>query len=106
MHPTFDPSSLPVRRLLAVLAIAVALGACSRDLSAQSAAAAAAPAGGERGGDPAGERPGGGRRGARTAGLLELVERYGPAVVNVEVVEKPQPLRRRRAGTVAQRSVL
>src|SRR5580765_7248787 len=91
MHPTFDPSSLPVRRLLAVLAIAVALGACSRDLSAQSAAAAAAPPGASAAETPPVSA-------AVVDGVVRglpdfssLVDRYGPAVVNVEVVEKPQP---------------
>jgi len=91
MHPTFDPSSLPVRRLLAVLAIAVALGACSRDLSAQSAAAAAAPPGASAAETPPVSAPvvDGVVRGLPD--FSSLVDRYGPAVVNVEVVEKPQP---------------
>jgi serine protease Do len=91
MHPTFDPSSLPVRRLLAVLAIAVALAACSRDLSAQSAAAAAAPPGASAAETPPVSAPvvDGVVRGLPD--FSSLVDRYGPAVVNVEVVEKPQP---------------
>ena len=81
----------PVQRLLAVLAMAVALGACSRDLSAQAAAAAQ-------------RRPGAARRRRRGAAprpadavvrglpdFTQLVDRYGAAVVNVEVVEKPRP---------------
>ena len=79
--------SPPVQRLMAVLAMAVALAACSRDLPAQAAQAAhaapAAPAAAESA--PAGE--------AAVHGLpdfTQLVDRYGAAVVNVEVVEKPR----------------
>jgi serine protease Do len=91
MHPTFDPSSLPVRRLLAVLAIAVALAACSRDLSVQSAVAAAAPPGASAAETPPVSAPvvDGAVRGLPD--FSSLVDRYGPAVVNVEVLEKPQP---------------
>ncbi|MGC1727905.1 MAG: DegQ family serine endoprotease [Steroidobacteraceae bacterium] len=82
---------LPARRALAVLGIALALAACSRELSAQStrtaspqaAVAAAAPA--ESAATPVPE--------VTLRSLPDfspLVERYGPAVVNVEVVEKPQ----------------
>jgi serine protease Do len=84
--------TLPARRALAVLGIALTLAACSRELSAQStraadpppAAAAAAPAA-EAAAAPVPE--------VTLRSLPDfspLVERYGPAVVNVEVVEKPQ----------------
>ena len=92
-----------MQRLTAVLAMAVALAACSRDLPAQ------AGPGGAR-------RPGAGcRRRAESAppadaavrGLpdfTQLVDHYGAAVVNVEVVEKPRT--GGAPGTVAQRSLL
>jgi serine protease Do len=83
---------LPLPRLVAVCGLAVALAACSRELSAQSAAAAttavaavAAPAAAAApAAQPAGESP------ARAVlpDFSQLVDRYGPAVVNVEVVEK------------------
>jgi serine protease Do len=90
MQPTFETSlfSPPVQRLTAVLAMAVALAACSRDLPAQAAQAAhaaqaqvqAAPESA-----PAAD--------ATVRGLpdfTQLVDHYGAAVVNVEVVEKPR----------------
>src|ERR1700721_2823834 len=80
----------PLRRLAGILALAVALGACSRDLPAQSAPRAAVPA----------VRPAADNAPTAPAGVdgvvrglpdfSSLVDRYGPAVVNVEVVEKPQ----------------
>jgi serine protease Do len=86
----------PLRRTLAVLALAVALAACSRDTSAQQTHPAAAPAG------VAAAAPAAPAASAAEAGAPEpalrglpdftpLVEKYGPAVVNVEVVEKVQP---------------
>jgi serine protease Do len=80
--------SPPVQRLTAVFAMAVALAACSRDLPAQGAQAAhAAQAQVQAAAEsaPAGE--------ATVRGLpdfTQLVDHYGAAVVNVEVVEKPR----------------
>ncbi|MGO9803095.1 MAG: DegQ family serine endoprotease [Steroidobacteraceae bacterium] len=84
----------PLRRLLSVLAIALILAACSRETSAQAthaaAAAQAAPAGAlvtQTTAEP-------GVSDTAVRGLpdfTQLVEKYGPAVVNVEVVEKTQP---------------
>ena len=84
----------PLRRTLAVLALAVALAACSRDTSAQQmhpAAAPAAPAGAAPGA-PAPAADGAPEPAAMRAlpDFTALVEKYGPAVVNVEVVEKTQ----------------
>ena len=83
----------PAGRLLAVLGMALALAACSRELSAQSTRAA----------DPPAAAVAAAAQGAETAAMpapevtlralpdfSPLVERYGAAVVNVEVVEKPQ----------------
>src|SRR5438105_2302880 len=102
MNPKFEPSLTPLRRGAALCVIAIALGACSRDLSAQSTHAAAAgasalAAGADPGPAPAAAPP----TPALQAGTAELalrglpdfsalVDRYGPAVVNVEVVEKAQ----------------
>src|SRR5437588_474705 len=102
MNPKFEPSLTPLRRGAALCVIAIALGACSRDLSAQSTHAAAAgasalAAGADPGPAPAAAPP----SPALQAGTAELalrglpdfsalVDRYGPAVVNVEVVEKAQ----------------
>src|SRR5580704_7164107 len=89
MQPTFAISYTPtLKRLAAVLAMAVALAACARDLPAQSAPAAA-PA------QAAGPAPDAGPAVADAVvralpDFTQLVDRYGPAVVNVEVVEKPQ----------------
>jgi serine protease Do len=89
MDRKFDLSLLPsVPRLFAVLAAAVALGACSRDLSAQ---APGAPA---RVTESAAVTPASAPGEAMVHALpdfTQLVERYGPAVVNVEVVEKARP---------------
>jgi serine protease Do len=92
-----------LQRLIAVLALVVVLGACSRDLNAQSALAgsAAAPAASTPTQTSAEPAPGQGGAGA-VAGeapgpvrglpdFSQLVERYGPAVVNVEVLEKAAP---------------
>src|SRR4029077_1260167 len=100
MNPKFEPSLTPLRRALALCAIAVVLGACSRDLSAQSthaaaggtsALAAAAPPT-SAAAPPSGSAPSATPEPA-IRGLPDfsaLVDRYGPAVVNVEVVEKAQ----------------
>jgi serine protease Do len=89
MQPTFDTSFSPaLRRLTAILAMAVALAACSRDLPAQSAHAAAAPT------VAAAPEAAVAATDAVVRSLpdfTQLVDRYGPAVVNVEVVEKPRP---------------
>jgi len=96
----------PLRRALAVCGIAVGLAACSRGLSAPSAAAeaaaappvvasaaaaaAAAPAAmPEQDGAPG--TPSGAPGRYALPDFSQLVDRYGPAVVNVEVVEKLQP---------------
>ena len=78
-------------RSAAVLAVAVALGACSRDLSAQApgtaALAAPSPAAAPAAGAPVAADP----VVHALPDFTQLVERYGPAVVNVEVVEKARP---------------
>src|SRR5438105_5024327 len=102
MNPKFDPSLTPLRRGAALCVVAIALGACSRDLSAQSTHAAAAGASAlAAGADPAPAPAAAPPSPAVQAGTAELalrglpdfsalVDRYGPAVVNVEVVEKAQ----------------
>jgi serine protease Do len=83
----------PLRRALAVMALAVALAACSRDTSAQQTHAGASPqpaataAPSVAAAEPSAADP------ALHAlpDFTELVDKYGPAVVNVEVVEKAQP---------------
>jgi serine protease Do len=86
----------PARRVLAVLIVAVALAACSRDTSAESTRAAAPPQA-----PPAVLLTAVAAPAVEAAALPEsalrglpdfatLVERCGPAVVNVEVVEKAQ----------------
>jgi serine protease Do len=103
MNVKLDPDCVvPLKRAIAVCALTVALAACSRDLSAQSAGgaasaavAAAAPAASQAG-VPPGTAPSAGSTGSAeplVRGLpdfSQLVDRYGPAVVNVEVIEKPQ----------------
>src|SRR3984893_1991177 len=93
MNPKFESS---LQRTIALCAIAVALAACSRDLSAQSARAATAPVAAA----PANAAAPGPAAAPASApepvvralpDFSQLVDRYGPAVVNVEVVEKPQP---------------
>src|SRR5207302_2931824 len=83
----------PLNRMIALCAIAVALAACSRDLSAQSTRAAAptaaAPAAAQAPGAASAPAPEPVLRGLPD--FSQLVDRYGPAVVNVEVVEKAQP---------------
>ena len=95
-----------LKRLVAVLGIAMALAACSRDLSAQSgqgagaagaASIVAADAGLAAGAAARTSAPGTAASSAETAmdpvvralpDFSQLVEKCGPAVVNVEVVEK------------------
>src|ERR1700730_9233252 len=93
MNPKFESS---LQRTIALCAIAVALAACSRDLSAQSARAAtapvaAAPANAAAPGPAAAPAPAPEPVLRALPDFSQLVDRYGPAVVNVEVVEKPQP---------------
>jgi serine protease Do len=94
MNLMFNCSCYPaLKRLLAVLGMAVALAACSRDLSAQSERGAAAPGVAAIVAADAAAPPS-----TETAepvvralpDFSQLVERCGPAVVNVEVVEKTQ----------------
>jgi len=80
--------------MIALCAIAVALAACSGDLSAQSTRAAtapAAPASAAAAGPPAAPASAPEPVLRALPDFSQLVDRYGPAVVNVEVVEKPQP---------------
>src|SRR5256886_2292466 len=94
MNPKFESTlTPPLKRMIALCAIAVALAACSRDLSAQSTRAAAptaaAPAAAQAPGSPSAPAAEPVLRGLPD--FSQLVDRYGPAVVNVEVVEKAQP---------------
>src|SRR5437868_626356 len=94
MNPKFESTLTPsLKRMIALCAIAVALAACSRDLSAQSTRAAAptaaAPAAAQAPGAASAPAPEPVLRGLPD--FSQLVDRYGPAVVNVEVVEKAQP---------------
>jgi len=83
--------SRPANRAVSVLCGSIVLAACSGGLSAQSPQVAQAPA-------PAATAPAGAPAPSpNVEGVLRalpdfspLVEKYGPAVVNVEVVEKPQ----------------
>jgi serine protease Do len=93
MYSKFDTGFTPsLQRLATVLAMAVALAACSRDLPAQATRAAPPPA------TPTSVGPGVAEADPPSADgvvralpdFTQLVDRYGPAVVNVEVVEKPQ----------------
>src|SRR3984893_18645633 len=93
MNPKFESS---LQRTIALSPIAVPLAACSRDRSAQSARAATAPVAAA----PASAAAPGPAAAPASApepvvralpDFSQLVDRYGPAVVNVEVVEKPQP---------------
>src|SRR5947207_4956960 len=90
MNPKFEPSLTPLRRATALCVIAIALGACSRDLSAQSTHAAAAGAFAlAAGADPA-PAPGGalpsppvqagaaGPAAPGAAGFSGVVDRSGP----------------------------
>jgi serine protease Do len=78
MSCMFRTDLTPARRALSALSAALVLGACAPDLNAQATPAeASAPA-------AAAELP------ARALpDFTQLVDRCGPAVVNVEVVEKP-----------------
>ena len=97
MDRKFDLSVGPsLQRVIALLAVAVALGACSRDLSAQAqgtAAQAVAPAAPAAASTPAPGAPAAADPVVHALpDFTQLVERYGPAVVNVEVVEKARAL--------------
>ena len=84
----------PMKCMIALCAIAVALAACSGDLSAQptrAATAPAAPASAAAAGPPAAPASAPEPVLRALPDFSQLVDRYGPAVVNVEVVEKPQP---------------
>ena len=89
MDRKFDLTVGPsLQRVVAVLAMAVALGACSRDLSAQAPGTAAALAAPDPA-VPAADAPAAADPAVHALpDFTQLVERYGPAVVNVEVVEK------------------
>jgi len=95
MNPKLESSfTPPLKRMITLCAIAVALAACSRDLSAQSTRAepprgAMAPAAAQAPGSAPAPAPEPGLR--ALPDFSQLVDRYGPAVVNVEVVEKAQP---------------
>jgi serine protease Do len=100
MNASFNPCVSPaLSRLAAVLAAALALAACSRDLSVQSAFAGGAGGNGPSGAaHAAAEAAPAATPGAAESGpevpvralpdFSQLVEKYGPAVVNVEVLEK------------------
>jgi serine protease Do len=94
-RPSIPESSMrvsrPANRAVSVLCGSIVLVACSGGLSAQSShAQAPAPAATVPAGTPA---PTPNVEGVLRAlpDFSPLVEKYGPAVVNVEVVEKPQP---------------
>ena len=81
--------SRPARRAVSVLYVFAALVACSNDLSAQSSKPDTSSAQ-----QPAQHVPTAPATDALVRALPDfspLVDRYGPAVVNVEVVEKAQP---------------
>lgn len=102
MNAKFGSDSAPaLQRLLLVGVLSVGLAACSRELSVQSALAAAPPGGnasspaaahsGAAASAPAAQSEGPSEAVARSLpDFSTLVDRYGPAVVNVEVVEKAQ----------------
>src|SRR5258705_115128 len=91
MNPKFESSlTPPLQRMIALCAIAVALAACSRDLSAQSTRVTAGAAADSPVSAPA-PAPAPEPVLRALPDFSQLVDRYGPAVVNVEVVEKPQP---------------
>jgi serine protease Do len=89
-----DPNLIPpLQRLLALACLGLALAACARDTSAQAAAAAREAAPAETHMVAAAETPAAAGE-PLVRGLPDfstLVDRYGPAVVNVEVLEKTQP---------------
>ncbi len=88
-----DPNlTPPLQRLLALACLGLALAACARDTSAQAAAAAREAAPAEAHVVAAAETPAAAGE-PLVRGLPDfstLVDRYGPAVVNVEVLEKAQ----------------
>jgi serine protease Do len=96
MNSPFDSHCSPaLQRVIAVLCVAVALAACSRELSAQSNAAASAPplASAAAPVTAQGAAPSQSAAEPLVHALPDfsaLVDRYGPAVVNVEVVEKAE----------------
>ena len=73
------------RRATAVFVLGVALAACYGDISAQSAATA--PDAAQSTSTPPSSTPVVTGRGAMLPDFATLVERYGGAVVNVEVVQ-------------------
>jgi len=91
MQSKCPPLTPPLKRLGAVLGIAVALAACSRDLPAQAAhqegAVASAAPDSPQAAPAAADAP----VVRALPDFSQLVDRYGPAVVNVEVLEKAQP---------------
>jgi serine protease Do len=104
MNLPFPPCVSPVLRHLAAVLVAVAaVSACSRDLSAQSAlgggpvGGSAAPAPAAHAGDEASPAAAGATDSGPEVAVRSLpdfstlVEKYGPAVVNVEVLEKAAP---------------
>ncbi len=83
--------SRPVHRAVSVLCVAIALAACSGDLSAQGSRPEAAP---QPAAPPASHVPTAPTVDSIVRALPDfspLVEKYGPAVVNVEIIEKSQP---------------
>src|SRR5205814_10589637 len=102
MNPKFEPSLTPLRRATALCVIAIALGACSRDMSAQSTHAAAAGASAlAAGAEPAPGRAAAPPSSAVLAGPAALAlrglpdvsgaaDRCGPPVALVEVVVRAQ----------------
>ena len=102
MYRNLDLTVSPPMQRIAVLAVAVALGACSGDLSAQAQGAAPATVPLAQAAAPAVTPPVSDPAVHVLPDFTQLVERYGPAVVNVEVVEKARPSERRAAGTVAR----
>jgi serine protease Do len=94
MKAMSDPNLIPpLQRLLALACLGLALAACARDTSAQAAAAAREAAPAETHMVAAAETPAAAGE-PLVRGLPDfstLVDRYGPAVVNVEVLEKTQP---------------
>jgi serine protease Do len=96
MNSWFDSRCLPaLQRVIAVLCVAIALAACSRELSAQSTAAAADPPVASAAAPVAAPAAAPAQSAAEPLvhslpDFSTLVDRYGPAVVNVEVVEKAE----------------
>jgi serine protease Do len=105
MNAKFGSDSAPaLQRLLLACGVTIALAGCSREMSVQSAlaasapsAAASAPAATGSDASAAGAAAPAAQSEAPSEQLVrslpdfsQLVDRYGPAVVNVEVVEKAQ----------------